>query len=149
MRKCGSMLMGVTVVGVVSPLLGGCEPNALPVPPPAPDPGDTTADGVAFDVSILTADNTSVATDIKGSDGFGILIVRRTETDYIALSMLCTHQACSVDRRVSTGGPINCGCHGSQFNLDGTVKKGPAPQPLKSYVTTYDATTRIVRIKVT
>lgn len=158
LHSCASMLAGVTIVGIVSPLLTGCEPTTLPTPAPPVDTGDDSGDnggnggndpeGIAFDVSALDSDGKSVATDIKGPDGFAILIVRQTATAYVALSMRCTHESCSVDRIVPLGGPILCRCHGSQFNLDGSVRRGPAGAPLASYATTYDETTRIVRIKV-
>ena len=62
--------------------------------------------------------------------------------------MRCTHEACAVERIVPVGGPILCRCHGSLFELDGRVRKGPAATPLTSYTTTFDASTRIVRVKV-
>ncbi|HVK38210.1 MAG TPA: Rieske (2Fe-2S) protein [Candidatus Kapabacteria bacterium] len=149
LHACMTMLAGVTIVGIVSPLLGGCEPTALPTPAPRTgDGGNTTPEGVAFDVSILDSDGKSVATDIKGPDGFPILIVRSSATSYTALSMRCTHEACAVERIVPVGGPILCRCHGSLFELDGRVRKGPAATPLTSYTTTFDASTRIVRVKV-
>jgi Rieske Fe-S protein len=43
-------------------------------------------------------------------------------------SAKCTHKGCLVDKVAD--GTIDCPCHGSKFNLDGTVAKGPANQPL-------------------
>jgi Rieske Fe-S protein len=145
-----AVLAGVTLVGTVSPLLGGCEPTSLPTPAPHPGSGGAAGnDGtVAFDVSLLDADGKSVATDINGSDNFPILIVRVATARYLALSMRCTHERCEVDGNVPQNGPILCRCHGSQFNLDGSVRKGPAAAPLTSYPTTFDEATKILRITI-
>lgn len=48
-----------------------------------------------------------------------------------AMSKICTHAGCTVawsdaDRT------FNCPCHGSKFNTDGSVKTGPAEDPLES-----------------
>ena len=46
-----------------------------------------------------------------------------------AFSAICTHQGCTVAS--VSGGTINCPCHGSNYNAsDGSVKNGPATQPL-------------------
>ena len=45
-----------------------------------------------------------------------------------AFSTVCTHAGCSVSKIAD--GTIDCPCHGSKFNLDGTVAKGPASRPL-------------------
>ncbi|MFN3326621.1 MAG: ubiquinol-cytochrome c reductase iron-sulfur subunit [Bryobacteraceae bacterium] len=44
-----------------------------------------------------------------------------------AISTICTHLGCIV--RPGREG-FECPCHGSRFAADGTVTKGPAPQPL-------------------
>ena len=44
------------------------------------------------------------------------------------LSAKCTHKGCTVDKVAD--GTIDCPCHGSKFNLDGTVVNGPAQEPL-------------------
>jgi len=44
-----------------------------------------------------------------------------------AISTVCTHLGCIV-KPASDG--FECPCHGSRFASDGTVTKGPAPQPL-------------------
>jgi hypothetical protein len=43
----------------------------------------------------------------------------------------CTHQGC-VLRRDEAMGTWDCPCHGSRFEMNGTVIQGPATQPLKS-----------------
>jgi len=45
-----------------------------------------------------------------------------------AFSTVCTHAGCAVSKIAE--GTIDCPCHGSKFNLDGTVAKGPASKPL-------------------
>ncbi|MEV0250527.1 Rieske (2Fe-2S) protein [Nocardia sp. NPDC050712] len=49
---------------------------------------------------------------------------------FVGLDTTCTHAGCKVSE--IAGGTINCACHGSKFNLDGTVANGPATRPLKS-----------------
>jgi cytochrome b6-f complex iron-sulfur subunit len=44
-----------------------------------------------------------------------------------AISTVCTHLGCIVKRE---GAGFACPCHGSQFAMDGTVTKGPAPKAL-------------------
>ncbi len=48
-----------------------------------------------------------------------------------ALSAMCTHKGCLVawDKRK---GELVCPCHGSAFDVNGNVKRGPAPRPLAS-----------------
>jgi Rieske Fe-S protein len=59
-----------------------------------------------------------------------IVLTQPTAGTYKAYSAVCTHQGCVVAN--VTGGTINCGCHGSKFGLDGSVKKGPATTPLSA-----------------
>ncbi|PBC39112.1 (2Fe-2S)-binding protein [Rhodococcus sp. ACS1] len=48
--------------------------------------------------------------------------------DFRGFSSTCTHAGCTVSD--VSGGTINCPCHGSKFNLDGSVHTGPASAPL-------------------
>ncbi len=45
-----------------------------------------------------------------------------------ALSSICTHRACKV--QVQDDLTFLCKCHGSRFDLDGKVTKGPAKRDL-------------------
>jgi Rieske Fe-S protein len=61
-----------------------------------------------------------------------IIIIRSTDTVYIALSKVCTHSSCTVTYNSSTS-ELPCPCHGSKFTKDGAVVNGPATSPLKKY----------------
>ncbi len=52
---------------------------------------------------------------------------RQSETEVAAISLVCTHLGCTVNR-VETG--FLCPCHGSQYDSDGIVVGGPAPKTL-------------------
>jgi len=66
-------------------------------------------------------------------DGFArsdrIYVIRRAGRIY-ALRAVCTHRGCLV---VPDASAFRCPCHGSRFEADGTVTKGPATRPLAHY----------------
>lgn len=66
-----------------------------------------------------------------------ILIFRSAENTYVALSKVCTHQACTVSYNHANGN-VPCGCHGSIFTTDGVVQNGPANTNLKKYTVQKD-----------
>ncbi|MBT3342029.1 MAG: Rieske (2Fe-2S) protein [Gemmatimonadetes bacterium] len=55
----------------------------------------------------------------------------RSEEEFLAIGAECTHLKCQVRPR---GGFLRCNCHGSTFQLDGRVVRGPAAQPLRRYI---------------
>ena len=55
------------------------------------------------------------------------IAVRKKDNQYEALLMQCTHQS---NQLVRTGSGFLCSLHGSQFDENGNVKKGPAERPL-------------------
>lgn len=59
-----------------------------------------------------------------------LVVTQPTEGNYVGLSAICTHQSCTL--REVTNGTIYCGCHGSEFDLEGKVVKGPASTDLPS-----------------
>jgi cytochrome b6-f complex iron-sulfur subunit len=61
-----------------------------------------------------------------------VIIIRKSTSDYIALSTICTHQSCTVNYNSSTT-ELVCPCHGSVFNNSGQVLLGPASSPLPTY----------------
>ena len=59
-----------------------------------------------------------------------IVVTQPTAGDFKGFSAKCTHKGCTVDKVAD--GTIDCPCHGSKFNLDGTVANGPAAKPLEA-----------------
>ena len=57
----------------------------------------------------------------------GYFLIRRDNTLF-ALSSICTHKGCKV--RATADQTFLCRCHGSAFDRDGKVKKGPATKNL-------------------
>ena len=60
-------------------------------------------------------------------DDMKVVLRRQTQTEVAAISLVCTHLGCTVNR-VETG--FLCPCHGSQYDSDGLVVGGPAPKTL-------------------
>ncbi|MFI9509633.1 Rieske 2Fe-2S domain-containing protein [Nocardia sp. NPDC052566] len=86
----------------------------LPQPPP-PEPGSALARVADVPVGAgLIVGDTVVTQPSAGA--------------FQAFSSVCTHQGCAVN--AIAGGTINCPCHGSRFNLDGSVAAGPATRAL-------------------
>ena len=55
------------------------------------------------------------------------LALLRDEKGFYALSLICTHLGCTVKVTADT---LTCPCHGSMFDRQGRVLKGPADRPL-------------------
>ncbi|MFH2144285.1 MAG: hypothetical protein ABIJ97_17795 [Bacteroidota bacterium] len=72
----------------------------------------------------------------------GIIMYRKSETEFIALERMCTYKTsdrCAVVPD-STGYFVECSCCSSKFNLtsDGYIENGPATRPLVQYLTSFD-----------
>jgi Rieske Fe-S protein len=91
--------------------------EAVTTPPPAEAPGGAIA---------KTAD-VPVGSGVIVDD---VVITQPTAGEFKGFSSSCTHKGCAVNKVAD--GTIDCPCHGSKFNLDGTVAKGPATKPLES-----------------
>ncbi|NNM44830.1 Rieske (2Fe-2S) protein [Knoellia koreensis] len=58
-----------------------------------------------------------------------VVVTQPTAGEFKAFTAVCTHQGCVVSDVAN--GTINCGCHGSKFDITtGAVKAGPAKEPL-------------------
>ncbi|GLH74265.1 hypothetical protein GETHLI_27670 [Geothrix limicola] len=107
---------------------GGYSSSAPPPPPPPPpSPVSTTEtkagllgqpDGTVRDYTI----STNGACPLQAGAAQGYYLVR-DGTGIYAISASCLHQGGHID---PTSGGFGCPCHGSQYNLNGTVTVGPA-----------------------
>jgi Rieske Fe-S protein len=59
-----------------------------------------------------------------------VYVLALDDGGFAALSPICTHQGCTVD---IAGRHLVCPCHGSTYERDGTVVRGPAPEPLRRF----------------
>jgi cytochrome b6-f complex iron-sulfur subunit len=67
----------------------------------------------------------------KVVDGEDILIIRRDEERFAALTATCTHsEVCLVEWDASRG-QLVCPCHHGIYDLFGNVVSGPPPRPLE------------------
>ena len=95
------------------------------------DPDLIAAELGAFrEATGLTSESEKIEYKASGPRGEEIVITQPTAGDFKGFSATCTHAGCTVNEVVD--GTINCPCHGSKFNLDGSVANGPATKPLAS-----------------
>ena len=62
-------------------------------------------------------------------DGHRCAVYRDDDGQVTVLSAVCTHMGCLV-RWNKAAETCDCPCHGSRFDIDGTVLQGPAARPL-------------------
>ncbi len=67
-------------------------------------------------------------------DSYGVFVVRKSETDVMVLSNVCTHLGCRVNW-IADQKEFICPCHNAQFGVDGNILGGPPPRPLDQYQT--------------
>ena len=74
---------------------------------------------------------------------YDIAVQKKQDGTYSALLMQCTH----MDNQLSSEqNGFSCSLHGSRFNSEGKVMKGPAEIPLKKYETSVSNGSLIIKI---
>ena len=79
----------------------------------------------------------------KTVNSYGVFILKRSETDVLALSNVCTHLSCRVNWEENNQ-EYACPCHNAQFDINGDVIDGPPPRPLDTYETKVEEGTLFV-----
>ena len=51
------------------------------------------------------------------------------QSGFSALSLVCAHLGCTVEQKDNG---FDCPCHGSRYDSNGNVLRGPAQKPLRS-----------------
>ncbi len=65
---------------------------------------------------------------------FGAYVIRKSESDVLVLSNICTHLACRVSWHTDIQHYVSP-CHNGHFDMDGVVLSGPPPRPLDEFQT--------------
>ena len=71
------------------------------------------------------------------------LLIRKTQTEIVAISAVCTHLGCIVKYHEDVK-QLQCPCHGAKYDQNGRVLGGPAPKALTPYNARIEAGTIVV-----
>ena len=76
---------------------------------------------------------------ISAVTGMSVAIAR-DEGGLYAMTLICPHEDCDMeyDGTIAETG-ITCTCHGSEFDVNGAVTRGPASTALEHYAVTVDS----------
>ncbi len=134
LTQAASMLGIAVSAGTIITLVNACEQPNTPS-------GNTGTVNLASETALQSVGG-SVRTTINRAQ---LIVVRVSQTQFVALSALCTHAGCGVNPPAN--GIIECRCHGSRFSVtDGSVLNGPATMPLRNYPTSFNSATNILTI---
>jgi Rieske Fe-S protein len=125
-------------LGLVAAALAACTTYGKK-PEASGDTATTAAPATGGPGAPVPAPANALAKTADVPVGSGVIIDDTVVTQASAgvfkgFSSTCTHAGCTVAEVAD--GTINCPCHGSKFNLDGTVANGPATKPLEAKTVT-------------
>ncbi len=72
------------------------------------------------------------------------IIINRAATGFYVLSSYCQHNGCTVNSFDPQLGVMRCPCHGSSYNIDGSLNQGPATRGLDRFNATYNGIDKLV-----
>jgi cytochrome b6-f complex iron-sulfur subunit len=133
-RQFMNLLTFGTITGT---LLGALYPVVKFFVPPSSGGvggGVTAKDALGNDISVSgflashSAGDRTLAQGLRGDPTYVVITEAQSVADY-GLNAVCTHLGCVVPWNGSENKFI-CPCHGSQYNSEGKVVRGPAPLSL-------------------
>ena len=123
-------------LGLVTAVVAACSTYGKKTEA-ASESATTTAAPTAGGTAPPAAKSIAKTADVPVGSGVivnDIVVTQPSAGVFKGFSAKCTHKGCMVDKVAD--GTIDCPCHGSKFNLDGTVAKGPATTPLAAKTVT-------------
>jgi cytochrome b6-f complex iron-sulfur subunit len=117
---------------------------------PNSSPNNTTQTSVLPSGAIANVNSLQVGVPIYfdyPSSGSTNMLLKKADGTLVALSVLCTHVCCQCQFD-NTSNNIACPCHGSLFDLNGNVLRGPAASPLPSIQITTDSNGNVFPQKI-
>jgi len=124
-RQFVGQSLGAILTRPLLPLLAGCA--SLATHPVTPVDGQLRLRLDAYPQ--LAATDGSVMLMPAGTD-VPVYVMALGSNQFAALSPICTHRGCTVQIRAAR---LVCPCHGSTYERDGRVVRGPAQRPLTRY----------------
>ncbi len=146
-----STLMAFYCLGTTMTACGSKDDDPNPDPDPNPGgssgiTGTTTGSNINFTVDLTNASYSDLKTAGNAKIIGDVLVALPTTGSYVALSKICTHEGNPVGYRKAQN-DIQCPSHLSEFTLTGTVKQGPATNPLKTYTVTVSSDGNTLTVK--
>lgn len=123
-------------LGSLLPACGGSPSSPSGSAPALPTIGTQVSAGtmtLTIDASSPLATVGSAA--LVQSSSASVLVSRQSQDSFVALTAICTHEACTVSGFQNSR--YVCPCHGSQYTTSGTVAQGPATRALQQFVTRF------------
>jgi menaquinol-cytochrome c reductase iron-sulfur subunit len=68
----------------------------------------------------------------KSTNSYGVFVYRKSDSETVVLSNVCTHLSCRVNWNDAIKEYV-CPCHDAHFDSNGKVVSGPPPRPLDGY----------------
>jgi len=142
---CIHACQAVSLVSIAS-ILDGCGGSPTgPDAPALPTVGATLTGGVIA----LNIDAASPLASVGGAalvqaGSTSVLVARTAQDTFVAVTAICTHQACTVSGFANQR--YVCPCHGSQYSTSGAVVQGPAAAPLRQFATRFAANVLTITI---
>jgi Rieske Fe-S protein len=122
------LVVGIPAIGyILSPALKTTTGEAwIPLGP---------LDAYPLDIpTLFTFTRTKVNGWEKTTNSIGVYVLRKSDTDALVLSNVCTHLSCRVIWHEDVVNYI-CPCHDGHFGINGEIISGPQPRPLDPYET--------------
>ena len=141
--------IGVSVLGLAVPYLAFFVPQTAA----GGGGGIVAKDALGNDVTLAgwkashQASARELVQGLKGDATYLILDENKNMADF-ALNAVCTHLGCVVPWNKNEN-KFMCPCHGSQYNKEGKVVRGPAPLSLALAHRTEDASGKVLLSKWT
>ena len=118
-------------LGLVTAVLAACSTYGKKPEPAGESSTTPAAPSASGGTAAPAAKAIAKTSDVPVGSGVSVgdvVVTQPSAGVFKGLSAKCTHKGCTVDKVAD--GTIDCPCHGSKFNLDGTVANGPAQEPL-------------------
>ena len=127
--------VGGSILFTAPYLLSSCAEDEIPE-----DMENNNSNSNEIIIDLTHADFSDLATVGGYAYKDNLIIFRTGNTNYMALSKLCTHSQCTVTYNHASEN-LPCPCHGSVFTTSGQVTNGPALTNLKKYNVVLDGNT--------
>ena len=125
---------GVAALGFIMADLESCK---------TADPNAITVSKKQVTVPLSQMADKNVLIIKSASLEYDIALVKKSEKEFVALKMVCPHRQNPVTT-ASTG--FFCPSHGSEFDMDGKVTKGPSANSLTQFQTVIQKGKAIITI---